>query len=44
VVTQVQFTGRGFHSRRGRGDEIVRTMHTAFRRALFVLLNGHDDS
>src|SRR3546814_5149958 len=44
VVAHVQFAGSGF-DRRGRRDEkIVRTMHAALGRALFVLLNSHGDS
>src|SRR3546814_5734930 len=41
MVAQVQLTSGGFYGRRRRRNEIVRTMHTALRRALFVLLNGH---
>jgi hypothetical protein len=44
VVTQVGFTGRRLDTQLWGNQEIVRTVHTALRRGLLVLLNGHDDS
>jgi hypothetical protein len=41
VVTQVNFTGGGLHRGAWRGQGVVRTVHTALGRGLFVLLNGH---
>jgi hypothetical protein len=42
VVAQMGFTGGGFHSNTGNNQRIVRTVHTALGRRLFVLLDGHD--
>eukprot|EP01037_Dinobryon_pediforme_P004733 gene4731-4776_t len=44
VVTQVRFTGSGFHSNAWHIQGIVRAVHTALGRGFFVLLNGHDGS
>jgi len=44
MVTQVGFTGRRLDAQLWCNQEIVRTVHTALRRGLLVLLNGHDDS
>jgi hypothetical protein len=42
VVTQVGFTRSGFHSNARNNQSIVRTVHTALGRGLFILLDGHD--
>jgi hypothetical protein len=44
VVTQVGFTGGGFDSDARHRQGIVRTVHAALGRRLFVLLNSHDGS
>src|SRR5471032_568629 len=44
MVTQVGFTGGRLDTQLWCNQEIVRTVHTALRRGLLVLLNGHDDS
>jgi hypothetical protein len=44
VVTQVGFTGHGLDCQVRCNQEIVRTVHTALRWGLLVLLNCHDDS
>jgi hypothetical protein len=41
VVTQVDFTGGGLHGGTWGGQGVVRTVHAALGRGLFVLLNGH---
>jgi hypothetical protein len=41
VVTQVDFTRGGLHGSTGGRQSVVRTVHTALGRGLFVLLNGH---
>jgi hypothetical protein len=42
VVTQMGFTGRRFNRNARHSQGIVRTVHTAFGRGLFILLDGHD--
>jgi hypothetical protein len=44
VVTQVGFAGRRLDCQVRCNQEIVRTVHTALRRGLLILLNCHDDS
>jgi hypothetical protein len=44
VVTQVGFTGRRLDAQLRRNQEIVRTVHTALRWGLLVLLDCHDNS
>jgi hypothetical protein len=44
VVTQVGFTGGWLDCQLRSNQEIVRTVHTALRWGLLVLLNCHDDS
>jgi hypothetical protein len=41
VVAQVNFTGGGLHGGTWGGQGVVRTVHAALGRGLFVLLNGH---
>jgi hypothetical protein len=42
VVTQVRFASGGLHSGTRNVERIMRAMHAAFGRRLFVLLNGHE--
>jgi hypothetical protein len=42
VVTQVGFTRGGFNCNARNNQSIVRAVHTALGRGLFVLLDGHD--
>jgi hypothetical protein len=42
VVTTMRLARGRLDREEGRLDEIVCTMHAAFRRGFFVLLNGHD--
>jgi hypothetical protein len=44
VVTQMGFTSGGFHGNARHIQGIVRTVHAALGRRLFVLLNSHDGS
>jgi hypothetical protein len=44
VVTQVGFTGGWLDTQLWSYQEIVRTVHTALRWGLLILLNCHDDS
>ena len=44
MVTQVCFARGGFHGDTWDIQCIVRTVHAALGRGLFVLLNGHDGS
>jgi hypothetical protein len=44
VVTQVGFTGGWLDCQVWGNQEIVRTVHTALRWGLLILLNCHDDS
>jgi hypothetical protein len=44
VVTQMRFTRGLLNAQLRSNQEVVRTMHTAFRRCLFILLNSHDNS
>src|SRR5690606_7300140 len=44
VVTQMQLARGGLDCCRRVDERIVRTMHTALRGRLLVLLNSHDDS
>jgi hypothetical protein len=44
VVTQVGFTGGRLDTQLWSNQEIVRTVHTALRWGLLILLNCHDDS
>src|SRR5580765_4985399 len=44
VVTQMRFTRRRFDCQRRCCQKIMRTMHTALRWGLFILLNSHDYS
>jgi hypothetical protein len=41
VVTQVNLTSGGLHGGTWGGQGVVRTVHAALGRGLFVLLNGH---
>jgi hypothetical protein len=41
VVAQVNFTGGRLHAGAWGGQSVVRTVHAALGRGLFVLLNGH---
>jgi hypothetical protein len=42
VVTQVRLTSRWLDTQLWSNQEIVRTVHTALRRGLLILLNCHD--
>ena len=44
VVAQMRFTGGGLHGDARHRQGIVRTVHAALGRRLFVLLNSHDGS
>ena len=44
MVTQMRFAGGWLNSGCWSNQKIVRTMHAALGRGLFVLLNCHDDS
>jgi hypothetical protein len=42
VVAQVRLAGGGLYGNAGNNQGIVRTVHTALGRGLFILLDGHD--
>jgi hypothetical protein len=42
VVPAMRFTRGRLNREKRRLQEIMRTMHSAFRRGLFILLDGHD--
>jgi hypothetical protein len=44
VVTQVRLASGRLDSQVRRDEEVVRTVHAALGRGLFILLNCHDDS
>jgi hypothetical protein len=44
VVAQMGFARRRLNCQRRRGQMVVRTMHTALGRGLFILLDCHDNS
>jgi hypothetical protein len=44
VVTQMRFTSGWLDTQLWSYQEIVRTVHTALRWGLLILLNCHDDS